>query len=433
MTPRPYQVEGSLWLAQSPRAMLADPPGLGKTAQAILGAKLIQASLIYIVCPAVAVANWLREWRDWWPDGPYPIVVSFDKVVADKKLRVLISLGADLLIIDEGHYLKTPTAKRTKAIYNTTNPDRGLASRAKNVWVLSGTFAPNNVSEYWTHLRALFPELITQPGAPRPMSHMEFLVYFTHWTPTVYGPKIHAVRNRPELSRILNQAGLRREIADVLPDLPELIWGQLTIDSDEARQEIEKLEATSDIQDLYSRIKDHDDFHANTLHLATLRRLIGQSKAQSIVRLVGAELAADAYPKVVIWAHHKDVIRTLAEGLRHFNAVVIDGSTSAVQRERNAHAFETSEVVRVFIGQIQAAGVAINLTAANQVVFAESSWVPAEMLQAAKRCHRYGQTKPVFVRISALARSIDELVAATQTRKLSSHLEIGEPIYASQH
>jgi SNF2 family DNA or RNA helicase len=81
----------------------------------------------------------------------------------------------------------------------------------------------------------------------------------------------------------------------------------------------------------------------------------------------------------------------------------------------------------VLIGQLQAAGTAINLTAANQVLFAESSWVPAENLQAAKRCHRMGQHRPVFVRISALDDSIDELIADTIQRKLENHIEIGEP------
>ena len=74
----------------------------------------------------------------------------------------------------------------------------------------------------------------------------------------------------------------------------------------------------------------------------------------------------------------------------------------------------------MFIGQVTAAGTLITLTAANQVVFLESSWVPADNAQAAMRCHRIGQTRPVFVRVVGLAGSVDEQVQATLRRKIAT-------------
>ena len=73
--------------------------------------------------------------------------------------------------------------------------------------------------------------------------------------------------------------------------------------------------------------------------------------------------------------------------------------------------FQNDPRCRVFIGQITAAGTAVTLTATNQVLFAETSWSPGDLVQAAKRCHRIGQRRPVFVRILALSDSLDEAVS----------------------
>lgn len=432
MTPRAYQISGSVFLAMRQRALLADPPGLGKTAQAILAAKAVDAKTVCIICPAIAISNWRREWLDWWADGPAPLAVSYDKVVRDKKLRDCIAKGVDVLILDEAHYLKTRDSQRTKFIYNPLHPEKGLTGKATYCWALSGTFAPNNVTEYWSHLRALFPEYLRQ-GDGTAMCWTEFLQFFTHWTPSNYGPKIIGSRNKEALSRILREVGLRRSIADVLPELPPLVWGQVTVDGDAVRAEIDALEEDDAVAELKAHIEDKDDFHAFAVHLSTLRRLIGIAKAPVLVQLVCQELYERAYDKIVIWAQHVDVINAIANSLHHYGAVAITGATSLATRTAHINAFQTDPYVRVLVGQLQAAGTAVTLTAANQVLFAESSWVPAEMEQAAKRCHRYGQQRPVFARVSALSDSIDELIAATLTLKLSTHVEVGELEHADNH
>ena len=128
-------------------------------------------------------------------------------------------------------------------------------------------------------------------------------------------------------------------------------------------------------------------------------------------------MADDAYDKIVIFAYHTDAIQTLYDKLKDFNPVVVAGGMATADRQAAIDNFQDDPKVRVFIGQITACSTAITLTAANQVAFVEMDWVPAVNAQAAKRCHRIGQTKPVIVRTFGLVNSVDEIVAKTLAKK----------------
>ncbi len=92
-------------------------------------------------------------------------------------------------------------------------------------------------------------------------------------------------------------------------------------------------------------------------------------------------------------------------------AVMIIGDTPNNKRQEAVDAFQNREDVRLFVGNIQAAGVGITLTASSHVVFGELSWVPGEITQAEDRCHRIGQKDSVFVQHLVLAGSLDQLIA----------------------
>ena len=91
---------------------------------------------------------------------------------------------------------------------------------------------------------------------------------------------------------------------------------------------------------------------------------------------------------------------------------------------QNVDSFQNNKKTRVFIGNITAAGTAITLTAAHNVVFAECEWVPAMMAQAAMRCHRIGQKNPVTIRFFSLSNSIDERISEKIKRKTKELTEI---------
>ena len=114
--------------------------------------------------------------------------------------------------------------------------------------------------------------------------------------------------------------------------------------------------------------------------------------------------------KVVIFAHHQDMINAIKQ---HFGdqAVVISGAQSDVEKQRAVDTFQTDPQKRICIASILSAGVGLTLTAAHHVIFAELDWVPANVTQAEDRCHRIGQTLPVIVKHLVLNGSIDVKVA----------------------
>ena len=122
--------------------------------------------------------------------------------------------------------------------------------------------------------------------------------------------------------------------------------------------------------------------------------------------------------KLVIMAHHHDVIDQLAEALAEFGAVKFDGRMSLKDRDASVGRFQTENGVRVFVGGIQAAGVGITLTAASHVVFAELDWVPGNLAQAEDRCHRIGQTDSVLVQHLVLDGSLDARMAQIIVEKM---------------
>ena len=130
--------------------------------------------------------------------------------------------------------------------------------------------------------------------------------------------------------------------------------------------------------------------------------------------------------KIVLFCVHKDVINSLERELKHHHAVTLYGGTPAAKRQNRVTRFQNDKACKVFIGQVQAAGTAITLTASHHVLFVESSWVPAENAQASMRCHRIGQTKPVNVQFVSIANSIDQRIQRALMRKTKDLADLFE-------
>ena len=160
----PYQKTGAAFLAERRRAMLLDEPGLGKTAQAIEACNLVDAGTVLVVCPASARAHWRSEFKRFGPKHDVT-VESYEKVSADWR-QFDGPWGA--LVVDEAHYLKSYSTKRSRAIYGTPNPADwpGIARVSGHVFSLTGTPAPNHAGEMWMHMLALHPESLRVADRP---------------------------------------------------------------------------------------------------------------------------------------------------------------------------------------------------------------------------------------------------------------------------
>lgn len=426
---RQYQVEGAHWLAKNAHAILGDDMGVGKTPQAILACDLVGARRVVVLCPAIGVINWQREFDRWSLTTPELLVISYDKLVANKRTRDAVrKFCPDTLVLDEAHYLKSIEAKRTKRVYGQFAHNTGLAQIPKRVWLLTGTLTPNHVGELWTHLSCFWPELIDR------ISYAEFLDRYTVQAVTPFGSKVVGNKDVSEIRAILQKIRLRRRAEDVLEELPPLVWQDtVLIKPAKAMPALDELENHEDIQELWRVLEAADESATRALltaeepiALATIRRLTAIIKAPLVGAQLAEELTNNAYDKVVVFVHHREALRLVAEALAAFLPAIVEGGQRDDLRQAGIDRFQRDDSCRCCIVQLQAGYHTITLNAAAQVVFVEQAWTPSVNVQAAKRAHRFGQKRPVFVRNFGLAGSIDAAVAQVLSRKTKAILELSE-------
>lgn len=421
----PYQVEGARFLAERGRALLADDMGLGKSAQAIAAVdRLPQSGMLSvgIVCPASVVENWKREVarfrRGQWTAN----VVSYHKAAEAFRGEEL-----DVLILDEAHYLKNHKAKRTQAIFGEKcDGESGLVSRARHVFLLTGTPTPNHPAELWPMLRAVLPDAITpkcfngvgkpRSGRLRPLSYWSFVQKYCRTRDNGFGIQIVGGKNLEQLKTAIAPYVLRRKKDEVLADLPPIRFDELPLTGD-LKLPQDAIDQSWALQKVLDE-KGVEGLREIAPHVAQLRRLTGLAKVPAVIDWIKEQFEG-GLKKLVVFAQHTDVLRQLEHAFygKTFWPAFIDGSYNAASRQAMVDKFQTKEDCKIFFGQIQAAGTGITLTAASDLLFVESSWVPAENEQAAMRIHRIGQKNACLVRFATLAGSIDEQIQRAVMRK----------------
>lgn len=389
----PYQEVGRDFLLSRRRVYLADKMGLGKSAQAITAARTLNPGRTIIVAPASAVPNWHAEWEKWGGPGE-PEIISYAAAarLRDRRLR------APLVVLDEAHYAKSPSAKRTRHAL-------ALAQRAERAFLLSATPMPNSPVELYAPVKYLWPEVLEELGI---RTAAEWMHHFCKVRRTKYGDKPYAVKNGAQLREILSRFMLRRTPEDVGLDLPPL------------RVDLHRLPREDADLSAYEHMEADEQAYASSL-----RRVLGVAKAPAVARLIHEELESKQYRKIVVLYYHREVGNILRQSFENAGHTVVgfDGSTPQPQRWDAIQAFQTGDA-EVFLAQQMSAGVAINLTAANEIVLVEPAWTPDDNSQAIARIRRIGQDRPCRARIFAIAGTIDMNVMATIKAKVKMQREV---------
>lgn len=412
----PYQETGRDFLLCRRYALLADDPGLGKTAQSIRAAKWAGLEKILVICPKSAISNWFKEFRLWWPDGPTPTVINFDLFSAPKHTNAAgpaMQEAWDLVIIDEAHRLKSKGAKRTKNIYGKLIP------QVDRVWLLTGTPAPNHNGELWTHLRALVPGLIPDVNG-KPLTSVAFEDHYCKvFDHPHFGRSIQGNKNTPELREKIAPFFIRRLKKEVLPELPDLRFAPYPLQVDPKKCEVQLPAGFEDVdeENLLELLRQHSG------SLSTERRLTGLSKVAAAGALIH-DLLEDTEKKLIVFAHHRDVLDGLQEATRGIPSVRIDGQVPSGARADAVDAFQDDPNTKIFFGQISACGEALTLTASDTVLFVEASWTPSDNYQAACRAHRIGQKNAVTAYMLSIEGSLDDVIANTCARKAREIAEL---------
>jgi len=398
-----FQKPGIQFLKEKKYALLADEPGLGKTIQAIVAARDLREDKILVVCPASVKYNWEREIKCWDPEASVYIInsstwhyvpakytiVNYDLIHKKAIATKLLKMQFDILVCDEAHYLKNSRAKRTKTVYSR----EGLADNAVRVWLMTGTPVLNRPVEIFPMLRRFIPERLGKYA-----DYMAFTKRFCSGYQSKWGWDDSGASNLEELSRYLDGFMLRRLKKDVMKDLPEKIYQKIIFDP-----------PTTEIKNLVK--KEKNEYREDMLGaFSTLRQEVGIAKLPMVVEHL--ENLLTETDKVIVFAHHRKVLEELKRRLHDFNPVLLYGGLTAQQKQRVIDDFVTDRNKKVFLGQIDAAGIGIDglQKVANTVVFAEMSWVPGQIKQAIDRCHRIGQKNKVLIQFLMMKGGIDEQI-----------------------
>jgi len=445
MTPFPTQLSGASFLAANQYALLADEPRVGKTGTAIIAADYVMASSILVITTASGRGVWKRGFADWSvfdrkvsiaapsvdPTADV-VIVGWPALTNATVMAALLSRRWDLVISDEDHFAKNFDAKRTQALYGQLLDGgdhlqniRALCACADRVWPLTGTPLPHSPADMYPRLRALAPDrLKADPARDWPdvtrygdFLHRYCVVRMKKISNFNRIPVVIGGRNLPELKariegfvlrRTQEDVGIRPPIYDLLPFVAKA--SELKAESALDRDRVLAAAASGDTKAL-------------EMHLGPLRRLTGEIKAHYVVDAVADEFEC-GLDKIVLAYWHKDVGAALIAGLHKFGVTGVDGSTPPEHRQRNVDAFADPKGPRVFLGQIEAAGEAIDLSAAAVLWFVETSFSPRSMKQMSLRITNHSQKRQAVVKVATLQGSIDEALQASLMRLWTAIREV---------
>ncbi len=420
--------------------LLADEPGLGKTAQALLAARAADAYPLLVVVPNVVKTNWANEVRLWTPsrrstvvhgDGDqvdgFADIVIVNYELLDRHVGWLGNLGFRGMVVDEAHFIKNKASQRSQHVLALSERIRARSARPL-LMALTGTPLINDIEDF----RAIW-QFLGWIDDTVPLGALATALEKTGLTPA--DPGFYAAAR----ASVINMGIVRRRKVDVVADIPARRVADLPVELDGAagrsiraaeaalaRRLVARYRSAVEVRTGGSVVDGIDHELARRVAAAELKASSSQAGGENVftmVRRIGqakAGLAADYAAqlarnvgKVVFFAKHVDVMdqaeQTFADrGIRYAS---IRGDQTPKVREKNIAAFVNDPDVSIAVCSLMAAGVGLNLQVASNLVLAELSWTHAEQTQAIDRIHRIGQTEPVTAWRIIAAQTIDSKIA----------------------
>ena len=441
MTLMPHQAQVVAAASAGHRTfLLADEPGLGKTAQALLAAQAANAYPLLAVVPNVVKTSWAREAALWTPhrsatvihgDGEtidgFADIVVVNYEVLDRHIGWMGNLGFRGMVVDEAHFIKNKTSQRSQHVLEISRRIRTWTARPL-LMALTGTPLINDIEDFL----AIW-EFLGWIDETRPIGDLMASLADIGLVPGERG--FYAAAR----SAVVDMGIVRRRKVDVAADIPARRVADLPVELDDedgrsirraerelARRLVARYHAALErrsggaagvgidhalVRQVAARERQNADKAEAGQNVFAMMRRIGQAKSglaadytAQLVRNVG---------KVVFFAKHVDVMdsaeRLFAQrGIRYCS---IRGDQTPKARQKNIDAFVDDPAVAVAVCSLTATGVGLNLQVASDLVLAELSWTDAEQTQAIDRIHRIGQEQPVTAWRVIAAQTLDAKVA----------------------
>lgn len=419
-----------------------DQPGLGKTPTSIAYCNEREATRVLVIVPASVRLQWEEQIKNWSTipavkvstmlkvkDGIHPTahyqIISYDAARNPAIIRAISKYQWDVMICDEAHKMKNIDALTTRAIMGNSRGEyqhgehkmKAISGYCREHLALTGTLLLNRPSEAYVLFRFFDWEAIDF------LSWEKFKERYNRQADlkTIEGKRFKLESTSLELelqNRLRVNVMARHEKKDVLTFMKPPRYAIVRCQENGAVRSALDVEGMLGLS--LDEIQTTKDFEILG-HIAEARRLMGVALAPQI-----ADYASDflegSDEKLVIFGWHIEVLDILENELSRFGTVRIDGRKSMNARQKAVDDFVNKSNVRVFIGNIQAAGTGLDglQKAASRCYLAEPDWVPAQNEQAVSRLDRFGQENVVTAEIFVAPGSISEKILVRAVEKMNT-------------
>ena len=446
----PHQRAGVAFLATAKRALLADEPGLGKTAQAIRALKELkdrgeEVFPILIVCPNTLKKNWAREFARWWPDvdtqvikgsavqrkkqfeqpaqifiinweslrshsrlSPYGSISltrcracgGQDEKISENRcevhLRELNNFKFKAVVADEIHRSKDPKSKQSRALWSASG-------NAEIRFALTGTPIANNVVDLWSILHWISPK--DWPSKTKWIDRMVDVMLNAFGGMMVLGVK---PQMQEEFYNSVNPYMRRMLKKVVLPNLPPVLKERRDVEMSTKQKK-----AYEQMRDLMiSELESGDTLAAPSVLTQTIRLLqfassyatiaVNETTGEPRAILDAPSCKIDALmddiengdfgdDSVAVSAVSKQLINLLSAELtkKRISHGLITGDQDEDERQKAIDDFQ-SGAIKWILFTAQAGGVGITLSAARRLIMLQRPWSLVDYKQVLDRVHRIG-------------------------------------------
>ena len=404
--------------------LVGDEMGTGKTAEAAIAAHISTPAdaIIVVACPTAVTRNWSREIRTWVGDDqavhvvrtgtdviPHEtrwVIVSFDLLA--KQRSAILARTRFTLIGDEGIKIKNGSSTRTRGF--AALAERVDVRSGCRVHILNGTPIANRIQDLIVPLQLLGHQIVDD---------VDWFKNRYCWSGLDERglPTYNGARNVDELRKKLDGIYIQRLRKDVAAELPPMNRRMLEVEPDPAL-----------FRDYKRELREQRDALASGKEsqilpvIGRLKKLTALAKIDRTAEHVDDVLELAPGEKIVVFSYYPDVLERLADrynALQPGQAVVVDGATAPSTRDALIERFQTNPDTKVFLGQIEATGIGVTLTAANHLCFNDFDWRAYIHLQAEDRVNRIGQERPVTVTYLHAAGTIDDHMIDRLAQKLN--------------
>jgi SWI/SNF-related matrix-associated actin-dependent regulator 1 of chromatin subfamily A len=398
-------------LLANDKFILADDMGLGKSTSAVIASLESGAKKILIVCPASLKINWKREienytdrriliveGRKWGSTFDfyiinYDIIKNYhttDDSQDSEDYKLLVNEKFDLAIVDEAHYISNTTANRTRLLND-------VLDTIPKVWLLTGTPMTSRPINYFNLLK-----LVDSPLTLNWQTYVKRYCKGYQWNTS-------GASNLDELRERTKNVVLRRMKTDIL-DLPEKLITPIFIELNSKMYD----EELDDFMRITKENKEEETISVTLNRLMRVRQLISYEKIPYTCEII--DKCIEQGKKVIVLTNFTMTLDMIHDKYKK-TSVILDGRMSKDRKQEAVDRFQNDEKIKIFIGNIKAAGVGITLTAAEVVIMNDLSFVPADHSQGEDRAYRYGQKKSVLVYYPVFENTIEKIIYNILQRK----------------